>query len=206
MLFYFWCPLTTSSAWSVSFIPSFWGQLQLKDGVNTHWWGQVSLCLWGSTSDSYSGVVMTCLPVETVWSWWTVSHDALSYVASPLLICDTKQIYIKISGFWFQVANKTLTIVQSLQKNGSWDSSVSIVTRLQAGRPASIRSRAGAHPASYPMGTRGSFPGGKVAEARSLPLSSILVTRLRMRGAICPLPHTHSWRGALLSTGTMAIT
>jgi hypothetical protein len=28
-----------------------------------------------------------------------------------------------------------------------------------------IQSGSGAHPASYPMGTRGSFPGGKAAEA-----------------------------------------
>jgi hypothetical protein len=31
----------------------------------------------------------------------------------------------------------------------------------------------GAHQASYPMGTRGSFPGGKVARAWSWPLTSI---------------------------------
>jgi hypothetical protein len=30
-----------------------------------------------------------------------------------------------------------------------------------------------AHPASYPMGTRGSFPGGKAAGARNWPLTSI---------------------------------
>jgi hypothetical protein len=30
-----------------------------------------------------------------------------------------------------------------------------------------------AHPASYPVGTRGSFPGGKVAGAWSWPLTSI---------------------------------
>jgi hypothetical protein len=31
----------------------------------------------------------------------------------------------------------------------------------------------GAHPASYPMGTRGTSPGGKAAGAWSLPLTSI---------------------------------
>jgi hypothetical protein len=32
--------------------------------------------------------------------------------------------------------------------------------------------RSGAHPASYPMGTGGSFPGGKAPEAWSWPLTS----------------------------------
>jgi hypothetical protein len=47
-------------------------------------------------------------------------------------------------------------------------SSVSVVTTLRAGRPG-FDSQQGiflfAHPASYPMGTRGPFPGGKAAGA-----------------------------------------
>jgi hypothetical protein len=37
----------------------------------------------------------------------------------------------------------------------------------------SVRTGSGAHPVSYPMGTGGSFPGGKAAEAWSRPLTSI---------------------------------
>jgi hypothetical protein len=33
-----------------------------------------------------------------------------------------------------------------------------------------VQNGSGAHPASYPMGTRGSFPGGKAADAWSIPL------------------------------------
>jgi hypothetical protein len=36
-----------------------------------------------------------------------------------------------------------------------------------------VQNCSGAHPASYPMGTRGSFPGGKAAGAWSWPLTSI---------------------------------
>jgi hypothetical protein len=36
-----------------------------------------------------------------------------------------------------------------------------------------IQNGSGAHPASYTMGTRGSFPGGKAAGERSWPLTSI---------------------------------
>jgi hypothetical protein len=36
-----------------------------------------------------------------------------------------------------------------------------------------IQNGSGAHPASYTMGTRGSFPGGKAAGAWSWPLASI---------------------------------
>jgi hypothetical protein len=46
----------------------------------------------------------------------------------------------------------------------------------------------GAHPASYPMGTRGSFPGSKAAVAWSWPLTSIYCRGRRMRGVIPPLP------------------
>jgi hypothetical protein len=45
-----------------------------------------------------------------------------------------------------------------------------------------------AHPASYPVGTRGSFPGGKAAGAWSWPLTSIWCRGQRMSGAIHPLP------------------
>jgi hypothetical protein len=36
-----------------------------------------------------------------------------------------------------------------------------------------VQNGSGAHPASNPMGTRGSFPGGKAAGAWSWPLTSI---------------------------------
>jgi hypothetical protein len=45
-----------------------------------------------------------------------------------------------------------------------------------------------AHPASYPMGTRGSFPGSKTAGAWSWPLTSIYTRGQRMSGAMPPLP------------------
>jgi hypothetical protein len=47
-----------------------------------------------------------------------------------------------------------------------------------------VQNGSGAHPASYPMGTRGSFPGGKAAGAWSWPLTSICQ---RMSGGIHPL-------------------
>jgi hypothetical protein len=59
-----------------------------------------------------------------------------------------------------------------------------------------IQNGSGAHLASYPMGTRGFFPGSKAAGAWSWPLTSILCRDPRMSGAIHPLPHTPSWRGA----------
>jgi hypothetical protein len=51
-----------------------------------------------------------------------------------------------------------------------------------------VQNGSGAHPASYPMGTRGPFPGGKAADAWSWPLTSILCRGQRMRGAVPPLP------------------
>jgi hypothetical protein len=51
-----------------------------------------------------------------------------------------------------------------------------------------VQNGSGAHPASYPMGTRGSFFGGKAAGAWNWPLTSIYCRGQRMRGAIPPLP------------------
>jgi hypothetical protein len=56
----------------------------------------------------------------------------------------------------------------------------------------------GVHPASHPMGTRGSFPGGKATGAWSWPLTSTYCRGQRMSGAIPPLPITPSWGGAQL--------
>jgi hypothetical protein len=53
-----------------------------------------------------------------------------------------------------------------------------------------------AHPASYPMGTWGSFPGGKTAGAWRWPLTSIYCRGQRISGAIPPLLTMPSWRGA----------
>jgi hypothetical protein len=51
-----------------------------------------------------------------------------------------------------------------------------------------------AHPVSYPMDTRGSFPEVKVVSTTHLHL----VPRSLMRGAMPPFPNTPSWRGAQL--------
>jgi hypothetical protein len=51
-----------------------------------------------------------------------------------------------------------------------------------------LQNGSGAHPASYPMGKRGFFPGGKAVGAWSWPFTSIWCLGQRMRGAIPPLP------------------
>jgi hypothetical protein len=50
-----------------------------------------------------------------------------------------------------------------------------------------VQNGSGAHTASYPMGTRGSFPGGKAARAWSWPLASIQCRGEKMSGTIPPL-------------------
>jgi hypothetical protein len=61
-----------------------------------------------------------------------------------------------------------------------------------------VQNGSGAHPASYPMGTRGSFPADKEAGSVKLTIHLHLVPMSKMRGAIPPLPNTPSWRGAQL--------
>jgi hypothetical protein len=55
-----------------------------------------------------------------------------------------------------------------------------------------VQTGSGAHPASYPMGTGGSFPGGKAAE-HSPPSSAEVKKCVEL---IPPFPNTSSWRGA----------
>jgi len=62
----------------------------------------------------------------------------------------------------------------------------------------SVQSGSGAHPASYPMGIRGCFHGGKAAGEWSWPPNPISCRGQRVSGAISPLPNTPSWRGAQL--------
>jgi hypothetical protein len=53
-----------------------------------------------------------------------------------------------------------------------------------------------AHPASYPMGTRCSFPGGKAAGAWSWPLTSISCRGQEWVELYLYYSNTSSWRGA----------
>jgi hypothetical protein len=59
----------------------------------------------------------------------------------------------------------------------------------------SVQIGSGAHPASYPEGTAGCFPGGQLlgSEADQLPPFS---AEVKNSGAIPPLPHSSSWHGA----------
>jgi hypothetical protein len=50
-----------------------------------------------------------------------------------------------------------------------------------------VQNGSGAHPASYSVGTMGSFPGSKAAGAWSWPVTSIYCRGRRMCGAIHPL-------------------
>jgi hypothetical protein len=67
-----------------------------------------------------------------------------------------------------------------------------------------VQTESGAHPASYLMGTRGSFPGGKAAGGWSWPLTSTYFRGHECVDIYLHSPNTTSWRGAQLkkSTGT----
>jgi len=65
----------------------------------------------------------------------------------------------------------------SLSQYGDWATSWKTGTRFPGGAGifSHLRTQTGSgtHSASYPMGTRGSFSGSKMAEAWSWPLTSI---------------------------------
>jgi hypothetical protein len=88
-------------------------------------------------------------------------------------------------------------------------SSVGIVTGCIAGFRFTVGARyfsllhsaqtgSGAHPASCPMDTGGSFPGGKAVSGRETDHSFPSSAEVKKAGAIPPLPHTSSRCGAEL--------
>jgi hypothetical protein len=61
-----------------------------------------------------------------------------------------------------------------------------------------VQNGSGAHPASYPMGTRGSFPGGKASGAWSWPLTPSSAEVKERVQLYLRSPNTPSWHGAQL--------
>jgi hypothetical protein len=82
---------------------------------------------------------------------------------------------LKINKYWHAGLRAVCSVVRVPAGAGNF----SLHHRVQTG--------SGAHPASYPVVTKGSFPGGKAAGAWSWPLTSHLVPRSRVRWAIPPL-------------------
>jgi len=66
----------------------------------------------------------------------------------------------------------------------TWSENYSLCHHVQTGT--------GAHPATYAVGT-GGFPPGVDRPGRRADNSPDIMQRLRMRGAIPPLPNTSSW-------------
>jgi hypothetical protein len=59
----------------------------------------------------------------------------------------------------------------------------------------SVQTGSGAHPASYPIGSRGALPGAK-RPGREADHSSPTSAEVKDGGAIPPVPYISSWRGA----------
>jgi hypothetical protein len=93
----------------------------------------------------------------------------------------------KRNRYWVLTRTTLLSLSMVYLSNVSWDSAVSIATgcglddrgvgvRVPVGSEFSLlhiaQTSSGAHPASYPMGTWGSFSGGKAAGVWSWPLTS----------------------------------
>jgi hypothetical protein len=113
---------------------------------------------------------------------WCLDH----WIPAPWIlshcICSVKRILLC-------ALSNDANLHSLLERGGSRDSSVGIAlgyglddrgsrVRFPAGvgnfsLHHRVHNVSGVHPASYPMGTRGSFPGGKAAGAWSWPLTSI---------------------------------
>jgi len=87
------------------------------------------------------------------------------------------------------------------QDVNSWVSSVSIGIRLRAGR-LRFSSRQGAWWDFFSLLPPADRLWGPASQGVKLTTHLHLVQRLRMRGAVPPLPYKSLWRGAHLSTGT----
>jgi hypothetical protein len=135
-----------------------------------------------------------------VFSLSQIPHTALTSVGLHSRSYQI-EIHVKLSRYGIRMSTKRdssvgVALGYGLDDGGSsfrfpaWNGNFSFHHRVQKG--------SGAHPASHPMGTRGSFLWAKATGAWSWPLVSIYCRGQRIRGAISPLPHTRSWRGAQL--------
>jgi hypothetical protein len=124
---------------------------------------------------------------------WTVHYSSCKYSYS---FCASTDVMICLT---VSLCNAKLVQVQWLK-----------VLLLGAGRPKDrssslskvknflhvVHTCSEAYPASYPVGTGGSFPWGKAAGAWSWPFT---LPRSRKRVSINSRLHTSSWRSAIMS-------
>jgi hypothetical protein len=121
------------------------------------------------------------------------------------------------SGLWRRVVmRQNNTILEDLAASSftqttTWDSAIQFASSLvhmrsililqEAGNFSlhyRVQNGSGVHPASYPIGTRGSFSGGKAAEAWSWPLTSIWCRGQECAELYLNSSNTPSLRGAQL--------
>jgi hypothetical protein len=177
------------------------------------WWEQ--LLIW--KKDQFQATVPT---VEKLWFHVHALLSACSfsvYLWTSLLCVDSGHMVWHIALYvmaQYDKPRRGVQIQKSHSRNGfpmciisvakvwklntSWDSSVSIVTRLWTGWiwfNSHIQSSSGAHPASYTMGTGESFPRVKWPGLEA-DHSPNLLPRLRIHGDVSPVPHASSWCGA----------
>jgi hypothetical protein len=125
-----------------------------------------------------------------VWIYWEDEHkearsSVTNFLAIPLRLCCT---LLLIYTFQLYCRQWGAGIAQWYSA-GLWSGWSWVWVLAGAGNSLihCVWSGSGAHPASYPVGTRGSFSGGKVARGMKLTTHLHLVLRSRMRGAIPPL-------------------
>jgi hypothetical protein len=105
--------------------------------------------------------------------------------------------------FWIiNLLHYLLAIFSSTELRAGWSGVQFPAVAENISRHHSVQIGSGTHPAFYPMGARGSFPGDKSSGGVQLTTHLHLVPRSRMRGAIPPLAQYASKCGAQLNTGT----
>jgi hypothetical protein len=149
--------------------------------------GFILLCVGASVNIELHFRSSSALIFDTGFEWQSRNtfHSHLLLVNSPPLRGASRQNLIVTFFLQSRDSSVGMALGYGLDDRGprvrfpAGTGNFSLQHRVQNG--------SGAHPASCPLGTRGSFPGGKAAGAWSWPHLH-LVPRSRMRGAILPLP------------------
>jgi hypothetical protein len=123
-----------------------------------------------------------------------VSGQLHAPAALPPGTIELNEFYILYYVYIFLMTNLSFIRLQA----GRWGSGI----RFQAGAwnfsHHRVQNGPGAHPAFYPMGARGSFPGGKAVGAWSLTTQLHLVPRSKNEWKYTSTPQMPSWRGTQL--------